>query len=69
METCDHSTSFLNEWSKYFTLYKLETGDVKKDSSLMNKNKSTGYKRAFTLFGIGMDTVNNNFLNTSSSTF
>lgn len=69
METCDRSTSFLNKWSKYFTLFKLETGEVKKDSSLMDENKSTGYKRAFTLFDIGMDTVNNNFINTSSSTF
>lgn len=35
----------------------------------MYKNESTEYKGAFTLFHIGMDTVNNNFINTISSTF
>lgn len=49
---------FLNEWS--ILLFKLETGEVK-DSSLIYENESTGYKRAFILFDIGMDTVNNNY--------
>lgn len=47
----------------------LETGEVKKDSSLMDGNESKGYKRAFILFDIGVDTVNNTFINTSSSRF
>lgn len=59
----------LNEGSKYFTLFQVETGGVKKDSFLMDKNESTGYKGAFILFDIGMDTVNNNLINTTSSTF
>lgn len=28
----------------------------------MDKNESTGYKGAFILFDIGMDTVNNNLI-------
>lgn len=67
-ETCDLSNSSRNEWSKYFTLLELETGEVKKDSSLMGENESKGYERAFVLFDVGMDAVNNTFINTSSST-
>lgn len=48
-----------NEWS--ILLFKLETGEVKEDSSLMYKKESTGYERAFILFEIGMDTLNNNY--------
>lgn len=42
---------------------------MKKDSFLMDENESTGYKGAFILFDIGMGTVNNNLINTTSSTF
>lgn len=48
-----------NEWS--ILLFKLETGEVKEDFSLMYEKESTGYKRAFILFEIGMDTLNNNY--------
>lgn len=48
-----------NEWS--ILLFKLETGEVNEDSSLMYEKESTGYKRAFILFEIGMDTLNNNY--------
>lgn len=41
-------------------LFKLETGEVKEDSSLMDENESTGYKRAFILSDIRMGAVNNN---------
>lgn len=50
-------------------LFSNQRQDMKKDSPLMYENKSTGYKRAFILFDIGMDMVNNNLLSTSSSTF